>query len=83
MFAFVKVKYFEEAKKKTEHLHKNVKQQFLKEQERKVARWKKATERFEKSLEVLSRRSGKPSGPSTNAPSVSEVTPSEHTAGTK
>lgn len=70
MFVFVKVKYFEEAKKKTEHFHKNVRQQFLKEQERKVARWKKARDRFEKSLEVLSRRGGKPSGPSTHAPSA-------------
>lgn len=53
----------EEAKKKIERYHQRLKQQFVKEQERKTARWKKASERFEKSLEVFSRRGRKPSAP--------------------
>lgn len=53
----------EEAKKKIERYHQQLKQQFVKEQERKTARWKKASERFEKSLEVFSRRGRKPSAP--------------------
>ncbi|XP_074966471.1 uncharacterized protein C5orf52 homolog [Phalacrocorax aristotelis] len=77
-----KVKHFEEAKKKTERFHEHLKQQFLKEQERKMARWKKASERFEKSLEVFSRRSGKSSVPSADRLSASEVTSLEQAAAT-
>ncbi|CAM9551022.1 unnamed protein product [Bubo scandiacus] len=75
-----KVKHFEEAKKKTERFYKHLKQQFLKEQERKMAWRKKASERSEKSLEVFSRRSGKLSTPSAGGLSASEGTPLEHTA---
>lgn len=57
----------EEAKKKIERYHQRLKQQFVKEQERKTARWKKASERFEKSLEVFSRRGRKPSAPAAAA----------------
>ncbi|XP_075625799.1 uncharacterized protein C5orf52 homolog [Balearica regulorum gibbericeps] len=78
-----KVKHFEEAKKKTERFHKRLKQQFLKEQERKVARWKKASERFEKSLEASSRRSGKSSVPSADGLSASKAMPLEHGEETK
>lgn len=82
MFAFIKVKHFEEAKKKTERFHKHLKQQFLREEERKMARRKKASKRFEKSLEVFSRRSGKSAVPSAGGLSASEVTPLEHAAAT-
>ncbi|XP_026715596.1 uncharacterized protein LOC113486102 [Athene cunicularia] len=75
-----KIKHFEEAKKKTERFYKHLKQQFLKEQERKMAWRKKASERFEKSLEVFSRRSGKLSTPSAGGFSVTERTPLEHAA---
>lgn len=47
-----------------------------------MVRRKKASERFEKSLEVFSRRSGKSSVPSTDGLSASEVTPLEHAAAT-
>ncbi|KAM9625712.1 uncharacterized protein ACIBXB_019057 isoform 3-T4 [Morphnus guianensis] len=77
-----KVKHFEEAKKKTERFHKHLQQQFLKEQERKMVRRKKASERFEKSLEVFSCRSGKSSVPSADGLSASGVTPLEHAAAT-
>ncbi|XP_052653947.1 uncharacterized protein LOC128146555 [Harpia harpyja] len=77
-----KVKHFEEAKKKTERFHKHLQQQFLKEQERKMVRRKKASERFEKSLEVFSRGSGKSPVPPAGGLSASEVTPLEHAAAT-
>lgn len=47
-----------------------------------MARWKKASERFEKSLEVFSRRSGKSSVPSANGLSASEAMPFKHAAAT-
>lgn len=67
-FTVLKVKHFEEAKRKTERFHKHLEQQFLKEQERKTVQWKKASEKFEKSLEVFSRRGGKASVPATSGP---------------
>lgn len=68
MFALTKVKSFDEAKKKTHRLHKQLQQQFLKEQERKMMLRKKKAEQFKKSLEVFDRRNGKVPGPSTPLP---------------
>lgn len=53
----------EEDKKKIERHHQKLMQQFVQEQEIKIERFKKAAERFEKSLEVISRRGGKSSAP--------------------
>ncbi|XP_021268508.1 uncharacterized protein C5orf52 homolog [Numida meleagris] len=69
-----KVKQLEETKKKIEHHHKQLRQQFVKEQERKTARWKKASERFEKSLEVFSRRGRKPPVPAAGGQAPSKGT---------
>ncbi|XP_077044011.1 uncharacterized protein LOC143695462 [Agelaius phoeniceus] len=57
------VKKFDKAKKKTHRLYKQLQQQFLKEQERKMAWRKKTAEQFKRSLEVFDRRSGKVPGP--------------------
>lgn len=70
----------EEDKKKIERYHQQLKQQFVKEQERKMARWKKASERFEKSLEVFSRRGRKPSAPAAGGQAKGQAKGQEHNA---
>ncbi|XP_062482074.1 uncharacterized protein LOC134167434 [Pezoporus occidentalis] len=73
-----KAKHFEEAKRKTERFHEQLQQQFVKQQERRLERRRKATQRFEKSLEVLSRRSGQAAAPRAG----DGAAPSEHAAPT-
>ncbi|XP_051629345.1 uncharacterized protein LOC127463655 isoform X2 [Manacus candei] len=75
-----KVKQFEEAKKKTKSLHKQLQQQFLKDQERKMEWKKKAEEQFKKSLEVFDRRSGKVPARPTRPSAAAEAKPKKPAA---
>ena len=45
-----------------------------------MARWKKASERFEKSLEVFSRRGRKPSAPAAGGQAKGQAKGQEHNA---
>ncbi|XP_056360372.1 uncharacterized protein LOC130259751 isoform X2 [Oenanthe melanoleuca] len=63
-----KIKSFDAAKKKIRRVHKQLQQQFLKEQERKTMLRKKKAEQFEKTLEAFDRRNAKVLGPSAPLP---------------